>query len=618
MTRFGTEGAAMTLTTMCRRFSSAAMLLLAVTMPSTPARATPPPVDLDQGWTDAERDWWYGVSQGSRLIPLSWFKVLEQPGSTASFLDRDNIIRYRYLPRPSPSDRLPVGFVVDSQDDDPLSVTKLRWKAAQGRNEQWVGLNCSACHTAEMTYKGQVIRVDGGPTLADLQTFFTDMTRALAETRDQPDKFDRFAQHVLEQGNDEVSRALLKSALTQLVAFQEDIRTMNEAPIRYGYGRLDAIGFIFNKVSRVASGNASSANPSTAPVSYPFIWNIPQHDRVQWNGIAQNKSVGGVGGQPFDIGALGRNTGEVIGVFADIKPVKDPGLLTGFVSSVDVEGLVSLEQRLGKLRPPRWPAEVLGAIDQAREEAGKALFQKHCVGCHANLQRTDLDTPIKARMTRLNDKAKPELSIGTDPWMACNAYTYDATSGVLAGFKNKYFTGPKIGQTAFLSDLLTIEIAGALLGKKKDVVKTAAASFFGLNRPPKVITEAAFVGKATPAQRLKKCMTDESDLLAYKGRPLTGIWATAPYLHNGSVPTLYDLLLPPDQRPKSFPVGTREFDPTNVGYVTSPSPENSFTFATEDAAGKPLDGNSNLGHDYGNAGFADEQRRALVEYMKSL
>jgi cytochrome c peroxidase len=55
--------------------------------------------------------------------------------------------------------------------------------------------------------------------------------------------------------------------------------------------------------------------------------------------------------------------------------------------------------------------------------------------------------------------------------------------------------------------------------------------------------------------RLDQCFKSQSPLFAYKARPLDGIWATAPYLHNGSVPTLYDLLTPPDQRPASFNVG---------------------------------------------------------------
>ncbi|PMZ49168.1 hypothetical protein C1Y04_30550, partial [Pseudomonas sp. FW306-2-11AC] len=56
--------------------------------------------------------------------------------------------------------------------------------------------------------------------------------------------------------------------------------------------------------------------------------------------------------------------------------------------------------------------------------------------------------------------------------------------------------------------------------------------------------------------------------LAYRARPLNGIWAMAPYLHNGSVPSLNDLLLPPNLRPKTFYIGNWEFNPDIVGYDT--------------------------------------------------
>ena len=76
------------------------------------------------------------------------------------------------------------------------------------------------------------------------------------------------------------------------------------------------------------------------------------------------------------------------------------------------------------------------------------------------------------------------------------------------------------------------------------------------------------------------------------------------------------LLLPPTQRRLSFNVGTREFDPVNVGYVTAPGPDNPFEFRARDAAGVIIEGNSNLGHDYDNASLSETQRRAIVEYLK--
>jgi hypothetical protein len=56
----------------------------------------------------------------------------------------------------------------------------------------------------------------------------------------------------------------------------------------------------------------------------------------------------------------------------------------------------------------------------------------------------------------------------------------------------------------------------------------------------------------------------------YRARPLNGVWATAPYLHNGSVPSLYWMLKPAAERPKQFCMGARDFDPQHVGlHVTA-------------------------------------------------
>jgi hypothetical protein len=96
----------------------------------------------------------------------------------------------------------------------------------------------------------------------------------------------------------------------------------------------------------------------------------------------------------------------------------------------------------------------------------------------------------------------------------------------------------------------------------------------------------------------------------YLARPLTGVWATAPYLHNGSVPTLWDLLHPA-QRPAKFIVGNREYDPAKVGYVTGGS---GWTFDTSQP------GNSNIGHtgDKYGTNLTEDRKAALLEYLKTI
>jgi len=96
----------------------------------------------------------------------------------------------------------------------------------------------------------------------------------------------------------------------------------------------------------------------------------------------------------------------------------------------------------------------------------------------------------------------------------------------------------------------------------------------------------------------------------YKARPLDGIWATAPYLHNGSVPTLYDLLNLPDQRPKSFYVGSRLLDPKKIGLDTTEVPD-AFLFDTS------VKGNWNNGHEFGTQ-LSRMEKDALLEFLKTL
>lgn len=115
--------------------------------------------------------------------------------------------------------------------------------------------------------------------------------------------------------------------------------------------------------------------------------------------------------------------------------------------------------------------------------------------------------------------------------------------------------------------------------------------------------------------------------LAYKARPLAGIWATPPFLHNGSVPSIYQLLSPVHERDSTFFVGRREFDPAVLGYSTTPMSKAGFWFDTS------INGNTNVGHEF-RAGYvkykagnppqygvigpelSPDERWQLIEYLK--
>lgn len=581
--------------------------------------------EVRQGWSEEDRFGWYNGTQGSRLLPLSWLMALEQPDNDRPFLADQHIESFRYLPQADPSGRrrLPVGFALDDSDDRDLTVTRLRWMAGQGRREPWVGMNCAACHTGEIALEGRRLRIDGGATIADFQSFMETLDRALENTRAEPEKWERFASKVLDGRDNDANRALLAGAFDRLLAWQRQVAQMNRTPLRYGYARLDAFGHIFNKVALLAGADDPIANPADAPTSYPFLWNVHQHDKVQWNGIATNSGrTLWPSGATFDIGALGRNAGEVIGVFADVHVTRSPGL-RGYASSVQAASLDAMEDLITRLEPPAWPADVFGPLDGRLVADGRALFEEQCQSCHLPLDRDDLTTRFQAQMSFFRTGIPGNRPPGTDPWMACNAYTYEARTGELEGTNRRYISGERLGEQEPVANVLAAMVAGTLVGKNAEIIGSLARATFGIERRPRVVDLPFLEGaiariEDVEAARLRRCMTEESDALGYKARPLTGIWATAPYLHNGSVPTLHDLLLPPDQRPRSFLLGTREYDPVKVGYRTGPAPQNSFRFQTHDEAGEPIAGNSNAGHDYGNASLTEEQRRALVEYMKSL
>jgi hypothetical protein len=99
----------------------------------------------------------------------------------------------------------------------------------------------------------------------------------------------------------------------------------------------------------------------------------------------------------------------------------------------------------------------------------------------------------------------------------------------------------------------------------------------------------------------------------YAAVPLDGVWLRAPYLHNGSVPSLRDKLKTPDQRPKVFYRGYDVYDAANVGFETESeqAKRKGWRFETAER------GNGNQGHVYGTT-LAEADKNALVEYLKTL
>ena len=99
----------------------------------------------------------------------------------------------------------------------------------------------------------------------------------------------------------------------------------------------------------------------------------------------------------------------------------------------------------------------------------------------------------------------------------------------------------------------------------------------------------------------------------YVSVSLDGLWLRAPYLHNGSVPNLTDLLETPENRTQVFYRGYDVYDPENVGFVAqgSEAEKVGFKYDTRVAA------NGNQGHLYGTD-LSSGEKKALIEYLKTL
>jgi hypothetical protein len=579
-----------------------------VALAQTPG-STDTPTYLDQGWSETQRQQFYTTTQGSQLIPLAWFLALERPQSEELFV-ADGLSRFGFLPNAKSAmnpDGLPVGFAEDPSDGG------------------WAGLTCSACHTGQVEYHGAILRIDGGPSSADVLAFVTELNASLQSTLSDSAKFSRFAAKVT--ASDVRRTHDLRNQLTRFAAYFSTFLDTSTPDSPWGPARVDAFGMIFNRVSAIDLSDAtlwswfqpleSNAQKPNAPVSYPFLWGTSRQDHVQWNAVARNTK---------SYERLGRNIGEALGVFARINIKKPTFFDPGYVSSVNVAHQWIIEESLiHSLKSPQWPVAALGAIDQAKAAKGADLYKTYCKNCHAPLDRNGTST-IKVDQRPLED-------IGTDPTMAQNVACRMVNTGVLAGSRQPPIKG--VGHALAPQDYAVNVVADEGVGVLEawllsggDLATARTALFKAQTDTSSQTLAQAKNLPALAANLLEKlpqvpvpyeptpdiptnCMGAKE---VYKGGPLAGIWATAPYLHNGSVANLYQLLLPSSQRLSTFKVGSREFDPLNVGFVYT---DGTFVFDTS------VPGNSNKGHEdhgtfiYGTQ-LTDEQRWQLVEYLKTL
>jgi mono/diheme cytochrome c family protein len=222
--------------------------------------------------------------------------------------------------------------------------------------------------------------------------------------------------------------------------------------------------------------------------------------------------------------------------------------------TLDAPRVLRTAKWLETAKPPAYPY----AINQTLAAQGAPIYQQYCAECHGSREAPFRHNPPQAN--ECVGTVTPINKIGTDRWRL-DSYTW----------------------------LLAVNQSTLYAGYEKD---------WGFDKP--------YPQRFTHFRKTN----------GYANAPLDGIWLRAPYLHNGSVPNLRELLMPAAARTKFFYRGNDVYDTQNVGFVANVPAEGGRRFFPFNTADR---GNGNGGHEgaaYGTD-LPPEEKNALLEYLKT-
>ncbi|MEM7359655.1 MAG: di-heme-cytochrome C peroxidase [Pseudomonadota bacterium] len=624
-----------------------------------------------QGWCNEQRQHYYRTPQGTDFFGLQydWITALEKPVGKEPLVTREYMERlgYIYDPAKKPNANNPA--------DLPVGLT---WHYDKDSGAKILDVSCAACHSAQITYQGTSLVIDGGqgghalPSLEPTQ-FIANSVVSLLVTYINPLKFARFSRKVLQDVPEEeysAEKRKLRAATWASIKSALHYASNNFFlyPTVEGYGRTDGLGRIANTVygDYISDENYKTAD---APVNYPHVWDIWAFDWVQWMGSVRQ--------------AMARNVNEALGTRAQINLTHANGL---YDNSVMMGELHCIETTLQHLKPPTWPEDLFGKVDRSLAKQGEKIFSETCAKCHGPFRREAVDGKIDYEATAknhqcvtchgplmtgsdgqlldlLNRKKHPQVQvaretwlgdtpdteihqqwrrggywemihiplahIGTDPTSAENMinYKYDISS-LVEQVKQKRSEGsilrlpdpasiPDPSQTGFAEGL-------SYIGGE---VRYKQYREWGLMQPDGYTPKPDEVRTVADLDGFGE-QDNPVAWRAYRPRPLEGIWATAPFLHNGSVPSIYQMLLPAEERDQVFYLGRKEYDPEKLGIKVDEF-KGAFKFDTT------VKGNSNMGHEFNDGlcgdgvigyqvedrpgycrQFTEQERLAILEYLK--
>jgi hypothetical protein len=590
--------------------------------------------DYRNGLSQQQRQSFYHLSQGSEILP--WILLtavdIKDPGSSKPFVE--NLSRFGLLPDPGRDDGLPVGLTVTT---NPFTF-----------GMDFVGITCAACHVGELHHDGKAVRVDGAPNMFNLQLFYSEavdaLTAALSDRGKRWDMLKRLGRQDWQRygvaapfvrpatlaycgANVLLHRDRLDARLELIKVIDVAKEHRDQAHPTSGFGRLDAFdgtrNFLFTRLRKADAGatfavnganlvkldaavkfpplwsrKATPPDPVEAypdqPGRFPSVWGFKDYDWFEWT--IDTDTV------------MERNITETLGAGAPV--VLDPEQ-TGslFDSSIPITNMHALEWLAYYIDPPRWPEAAFGAIKPDLAAAGETIFRSSCAGCHeyGNEQRTP------SGLIQLRGK-RPE-QVGTDATAALRISCPVPDAGALSSLIQP--RSYSVADSRLLKDCAGVTVGTAFEGASFARTVQAAVDRIKQKAYAAAGIDAAQQGVMEDLSR-RKVVTWRDTLLdtkapygPYAARPLYGIWAAAPFLHNGSVPTLYDLLQPPERRPKTFALGARRYNPVKLGFAVEMSCSQQDCLVDTTRTG---DGNG--GHLWGTD-LSEPDRMALLEYLKT-
>lgn len=545
---------------------------------------------LALGLDDEQLAKFFHLSEGSEFVPLCALKLYaaERKQTLNEYFESYNLIA-----DPPHHKTNPFGLAIG------LTVS--------GDPSRMVGFNCAACHVGRVQANGEAYIAVGAPASFNIRQFYDDLIPWIGDVL-LPDRkrVAKVAGCMLLGSHGEVTAS--SSADSDLHTVSDELHQRLESGPELSdqgselYGHLDAAG---DKGSaKDARARAEEAIAGSSP-RFKELPKAKRLDLLQKLVLAYEKQKGLLLARKDALRII-RQVGE----YPLTKP--GPGRVDAFMTALNImKPELKLDMNSPVAFPPLW--DVAGLKWRHFDDNTNATMQRNmgqAIGVGA-LFTSDpkhpdhvLGTTLKVDEIESLEAILEKITPPPSPFPRNDNALLERGAALYEGNCAKCHAGTPDSK---LPEAPEGNIAGTDEQRLKNFARLAAGE-------PVIAMLSHLLTSVEKASRPKHLDKDAQWRTTgrYGYRMLHGVWATAPYLHNNSVPSLADLLTRPEQRPKKFVIDYSKYDPERVGFATLPQATN--TAPELDTA---ENGNGNQGHGYG-VELSAADKHALLYFLRQL